>query len=206
MITLLTRYIGSTIVIAINILIWVYQYETRSQLESVSFNFEKITRYGQYWRFISSTFTHINLVHLALNSISLWQLRFLEQSIGLYQYVKYSFFILLSSNLMMMFFISIVNIQRPTLNLKDRNYIGYSCVCFGLSTYYSLIHFGFSNLSIFTSLLFTQILFPNASFIGHLFEFNAELGGSPGSTTSRIINGILIRNSGRISNQAEDMV
>ncbi|KAK5574652.1 hypothetical protein RB653_009905 [Dictyostelium firmibasis] len=81
------------IILIINILIWLYHFAYDISSEKVSFFYKDIIIEKQYWRTISSTFSHSNLIHLVLNSISIWNTNKIEIIKGSYYYFKYNHYI-----------------------------------------------------------------------------------------------------------------
>jgi len=109
---------------------------------------------------------------------SLWNLRSIELFFGSLFYLKYSFFLLIFSVVL------IIGIYHILIHyFHKENYIhviavGYSCVVFGWMTIAAQITsnsdlslFGFNipmSVAPFGSLILTSILVPRASFVGHL--------------------------------------
>ncbi|EAL71651.1 hypothetical protein DDB_G0271574 [Dictyostelium discoideum AX4] len=127
----------TSIILIINVLIWFNHFAYDISTEKVSFNYKEIIG-GQYWRVISSTFSHSNIIHLILNSISIWNTSKIEIIKGSYYYFKYN------------------------------HYIGYSCVCFGLLVIYiKLITNSIISYYPFLCLIYSCFMIKNASIIGH---------------------------------------
>ncbi|KAM9971241.1 hypothetical protein ACTFIW_011217 [Dictyostelium discoideum] len=126
----------TSIILIINILIWLNHFAYDISTEKVSFNYKEIIG-GQYWRVISSTFSHSNIIHLILNSISIWNTNKIEIIKGSYYYFKCNIILIIFTNLLLLFEIyisKIVNLKNNNNNNKikmiesyfDNHYIGYS--------------------------------------------------------------------------------
>lgn len=123
-----------------------------------------------YWRSLTSSFSHIELIHLALNMTSLWSTRILEFTIGRVMLVFYIIIIVVLSSFMACHIKKSfgINYEIPSL--------GFSNVAFALSTilqnYQSAIYiFGISlpvSLMPFFYLIVTQVLIHRADFVSHL--------------------------------------
>lgn len=103
---------------------------------------------------------------------SLWNLGIME-TFGWIEYLKRTFLLILLSFIVQIIFYKIM-IERYNLDqYKNVHAIGYSCVVFGWMTIASMMfktsYFGMPYyLTPWVSLLITQFIVPNASFIGHL--------------------------------------
>jgi membrane associated rhomboid family serine protease len=132
----------------------------------------------QYWRAITSTFSHLNLLHIAFNCMSLWNVGYIETRIGAARYLTYTYLLVMFSTL------TIYGIQWLLIHKFDRQEyrnsfaLGYSAVVFGWLSINVVVAPG-AGLSLgfmtipnimlpFFYLLICQLLIQNASFIGHL--------------------------------------
>jgi membrane associated rhomboid family serine protease len=138
---------------------------------------------GQYWRIITSAFSHVSVVHLVFNMSALWSLGAVEQlghvGLGVEYYLHYTVVLVVLSGLLVLGIYHVM-IQRFKVEYFRRvTAVGYSCVVFGWMTILAakqpsskLNLFGVLSLPIsfapFESLIFTAIMVPQASFIGHL--------------------------------------
>ena len=145
--------------------------------ESVGISYRSFTS-GEYWRSLTASLSHIDLLQLVFNMSSLWSLRFLEHQYGPLWYLRLSFLLLIGS---IAAFMGLYWFLIAKLRMNDyANVIslGYSCVVFGVMTVAhqltSTKSFNLFGLQIplslmpFGSLLLTQIIVPRASFVGHL--------------------------------------
>lgn len=138
---------------------------------------------GQHWRIITSAFSHISVLHLVFNMSALWSLGVVEQlghiGLGVDFYLQYTLILLILSGVLVLIAYHVL-IQKFKLEYFRRvTAVGYSCVVFGWMTILAVKQpstklnlFGVLSLPIsfapFESLIFTSIIVPQASFIGHL--------------------------------------
>ncbi|XP_074574458.1 RHOMBOID-like protein 13 [Curcuma longa] len=162
--------------------IWFYIQKKNIGYANVGLSYETAIE-GQYWRIVTSAFSHISVVHLVFNMSALWSLGVVEQlghlGLGIGFYLRYTLVLILVSGLLVLWTYHLL-IQKFKLDHFRRvTAVGYSCVVFGWMTILavkqpssSLNLFGVLSLPIsfapFESLIFTSIIVPQASFIGHL--------------------------------------
>ncbi|XP_042419109.1 RHOMBOID-like protein 13 [Zingiber officinale] len=162
--------------------IWFYIQKKNIGYANVGLSYETAIE-GQYWRIFTSAFSHISVVHLVFNMSALWSLGVVEQlghlGLGIGFYLRYTLVLILVSGLLVLWTYHLL-IQKFKLDHFRRvTAVGYSCVVFGWMTILavkqpssSLNLFGVLSLPIsfapFESLIFTSIIVPQASFIGHL--------------------------------------
>jgi membrane associated rhomboid family serine protease len=174
---------ASSSVIGICSLIWFFIQKRGIGYADVELGYETAVEGGQYWWIITSAFSHISVVHLVFNMSALWSLGVVEQlgKIGLdvEYYLHYTLVLVVLSGLLVLGFYHMM-IQRFKVEYFRRvTAVGYSCVVFGWMTILAakqpsskLNIFGVLSLPIsfapFESLIFTSIMVPHASFIGHL--------------------------------------
>ncbi|KAK6930551.1 Peptidase S54, rhomboid domain [Dillenia turbinata] len=138
---------------------------------------------GHHWRIITSAFSHISILHLVFNMSALWSLGVVEQmdhmGLGVEFYLHYTLVLVVLSGVLVLGAYHLL-IQKFKLEYFRRvTAVGYSCVVFGWMTILAVKQpsskldlFGFLSLPIsfapFESLIFTSIIVPQASFLGHL--------------------------------------
>ncbi|KAJ8639386.1 hypothetical protein MRB53_016080 [Persea americana] len=138
---------------------------------------------GHYWRMITSAFSHISVLHLVFNMSALWSLGVVEQlghiGLGVEFYLQYTLVLVVLSGALVLGAYHVL-IQKFRIDYFRRvTAVGYSCVVFGWMTILAVKQpsskldlFGFLSLPIsfapFESLIFTSIIVPQASFVGHL--------------------------------------
>jgi len=144
----------------------------------VGLSYQNFVVEGQYWRMWTASFSHISVMHLALNLSSLWAYRFIEHQIGLLQYLKLTFlFVVLSISMVIALYHIIIYKFGRTQSLRVVS-VGFSCVIFAWMSWATVndpnssVNLGYfklpTSLAPFGSLIFTSIIVPQASFVGHL--------------------------------------
>lgn len=169
---------GSALIAGVCITLYVHRIVREYPVESIAISYRTFIKDKQYWRGVTAIFSHLNLLHIVFNMSSLWSLRAIEKVFGTIMYFKISFILLVVSVLVTM---GIYHIWVKYGNIREYETtyaVGYSGVIFGLMTVghvaakqSKISFFGLSiplSLAPFGSLLLTQILVPNASFVGHL--------------------------------------
>lgn len=146
--------------------------------EDIGLSYEKVVEQGHYWRAVTASLSHVNLLHLAFNMSSLWTCRFVELTHGPIFYFKFSFLLLVLSVVVILLLYHVLITRFHKEHYRHSLAVGYSCVVFGWMTVVAqwspsptIPIFGFPvpiALAPFTSLILTSLIIPNASFIGHL--------------------------------------
>lgn len=163
--------------------IWLLIQRRNVGYSDVGLSYESVVSQGQHWRIITSAFSHISFLHLVFNMSALWSLGVVESAkeynLGTAYYLQNSILLVLLSGLMVLGMYHVL-ITRFKLEYYRRvTAVGYSCVVFGWMTILAVRQpslklnlFGLLNLPIsfapFESLVFTSIIVPQASFLGHL--------------------------------------
>lgn len=162
--------------------IWFYIQKKNIGYANVGLSYDTAVE-GHYWRLITSAFSHISVLHLVFNMSALWSLGVVEQlghmGLGVQYYLHYTLVLVVLSGILVLGVYHVL-IQKLKLEYFRRvTAVGYSCVVFGWMTILAtkqpsskLNLFGVLSLPIsfapFESLIFTSIIVPQASFIGHL--------------------------------------
>jgi membrane associated rhomboid family serine protease len=173
---------ASSTIIAICSLICYYIQKKNIGYGDVGLSYETAME-GQYWRIITSSFSHVSILHLVFNMSALWSLGIIEQlkniGLGVEFYLQYTLVLVVFSGLLVLGFYHLLIQKFKLEHFKRVTAVGYSCVVFGWMTILAakqpsskLNLFGVLSLPIsfapFESLIFTSIMVPQASFIGHL--------------------------------------
>ena len=183
---------ATTSVIIVCCLVWYYLHRHGLGYEDVGVSYRKAVVEGQYWRCITASFSHVSLIHLLFNMSSLWSLGVVEKmgrlnskgdtEWGTACYVRYTVVMLIGT---MAVVLGVTHLLIKHFKLERYEHVtsvGYSCVVFGWMTVLSVKNptHVFSvgpvgsnislpvNLAPFGSLIFTSIVVPQASFVGHL--------------------------------------
>lgn len=162
--------------------IWYYIQKKNIGYANVGLSYETAIE-GHYWRIITSAFSHISVIHLVFNMSALWSLGVVERldhmGLGLKFYLHYTILLVLLSGLLVLGIYHVLIGKFKLDYFRRVTAVGYSCVVFGWMTILAVKQpssklelFGFLSLPIsfapFESLIFTSIIVPQASFIGHL--------------------------------------
>lgn len=162
--------------------IWFYIQKKNIGYSNVGLSYDAAIE-GHHWRLITSAFSHISVLHLVFNLSALWSLGVVEQlghmGLGVEYYLHYTLVLIVLSGALVLAVYHVL-IQKFKLEYFRRvTAVGYSCVVFGWMTILAvkqpsskLSLFGVLSLPIsfapFESLIFTSIIVPQASFVGHL--------------------------------------
>lgn len=168
----------SSTVIALCIGIWFYEWNNRVSYESVGISYAKFARQGEYWRIVSASFSHLDLMHLVFNMGSLYSCGTIEIAKGSMFYFQNTIILIFVSMLIAMGTYHILLTRFAMRQYENTVAVGYSCVVFGWMTILSLYQPDAAislpgNLKLpvsitpFISLFVTQIIVRRASFIGH---------------------------------------
>lgn len=173
---------ATSCIIALCSAIWYYIQKKNIGYSQVGLSYETALE-GHHWRIITSAFSHISVIHLVFNMSALWSLGVVEQlghiGLGVQFYLHYTLVLVVLSGLLVLGAYHVL-IQRFKMeHFRRVTAVGYSCVVFGWMTILSVKQpssklnlFGVLSLPIsfapFESLVFTSIIVPQASFLGHL--------------------------------------
>ncbi|KAL0918884.1 hypothetical protein M5K25_010931 [Dendrobium thyrsiflorum] len=173
---------ATSCIIGICSAIWFFIQKKNIGYSQVGLSYETAIE-GQHWRIITSAFSHVSVLHLVFNMSALWSLGVVEQlghiGLGVEFYLQYTLVLLILSGILVLVVYHVL-IQKLKLEYFRRvTAVGYSCVVFGWMTILAVKQpstklnlFGVLSLPIsfapFESLIFTSIIVPQASFIGHL--------------------------------------
>lgn len=196
---LLSRPVTTLILIVIFAVAY-YLYAYNVNVASISFSYERVVHQGEYWRMFTASLSHMELFHLAFNTMTLYQLGMVEDMYGSLAYAYLSFSLIF---LTMLICVGIDYVLIYKYNRAEQLHaqgIGYSCVlfawmvalCVRLPKFCPIFLFptlcvntwtipyprvlqdltGMEglpvNLGPFLLLVFTKLIIPNSSFLGHL--------------------------------------
>jgi membrane associated rhomboid family serine protease len=168
-------------------LLWAW----RTDVSSVSFSYESVVLSGEYWRAVSASFAHFDVMHIGFNVMSLYQLGELEIVYGsaAFAYLNVDLVAITMVLCCCMYHVLIHKFNRH--NLVAQQAVGYSCVLFAwmvaaavrmdkycplffmpslcFATHRLPLPFSFPvNFGPFVLLLVTKLILPRSSLTGHL--------------------------------------
>jgi membrane associated rhomboid family serine protease len=180
------------------LILWIayYLWSQRIEVSSVSYSYDAIINREEFWRFFTASFSHFDLLHLAFNLMSLYQLGTLESIYSSPLFLTLNFTLVIVT---MIIATGLYHHMIYSWNRHDLMYqqaVGFSCVLFAwmvassvrmeqycplfflpslcFSTYFITIPFlPFSltlpvNIGPFVLLIVTKFILPRSSLIGHL--------------------------------------
>ncbi|KAK8812739.1 hypothetical protein WA538_004596 [Blastocystis sp. DL] len=183
----ITSVIGLTLCV-----IWFLLWNNKVDVSSVASSYASVVKQGEVWRIVSSSFSHLTILHLAMNVSSLFSLSSLEIHWGSVQYLSVSLFLVVSTQLLLLLLDSFL-IRCGRHSIETVWTLGYSCVLFALMTASILQRSGPCPVDLFgvcfptrllpvpflpfaipvnafpfIQLLLMKLLVPNSSLLGHL--------------------------------------
>jgi len=160
------------------VLIFLYQYDYAIPADRFAQEYDKQLRDGEWWRVLTSTYSHASMMHLVMNMCSLWYLGVMEQVLGTKTWCRYTLLLVLLTNAVML---GIQAIQRrvrpPAANSGPQWTVGFSGVLFGwlaieailLKPTYPLFGLHLPGyVFMFVMLGVAQLILPRVSWQGHL--------------------------------------
>ena len=115
------------------LLILFYAYHLYSNgiaVSEVSYSYDKVVHNGEYWRMLTSSFSHFEIFHLAFNCMTLFQLASLEMLLGSMKYLYLSMDLVLLTMCIctLTYHVLITRFERQEMIMQQA--VGYSCVLF----------------------------------------------------------------------------
>lgn len=80
--------------------LWQWNYDIPASWIGV--HYDRVLEQREWWRLITSAYSHLGVLHIGFNMYSLWSYGFLEYMLGSLTYCRYSFILLLASQLLML--------------------------------------------------------------------------------------------------------
>jgi membrane associated rhomboid family serine protease len=184
----------TTLLCCVILTIAYFLWSQRVEVSSVSFSYDSIVNRAEYWRFFTASFAHFDLLHLAFNLMSLYQLGSLE---AIY---SSPLFLTLNLTLVVVTMIIATALYHHLIHSWNRHElayqqaVGFSCVLFAWmvaasvrmdeycplfflpSLCFSTYHIGLPltslalpiNIGPFVLLIVTKFILPRSSLTGHL--------------------------------------
>eukprot|EP01038_Epipyxis_sp_PR26KG_P008647 gene8647-11688_t len=180
----------NTLILLIIFIVAYYLWSQRIDVSVVSYSYDSVMNKKEYWRMISSSFSHFEIFHLIFNTMSLYQLGMLENMLGsmLYLYLSFDIMFITMLILTLLYHVFIHYYNQP--DYINQQGVGYSCVLFAwivvisvkMKTYcpifflpslcFPTFFLPFINIPMnigpFIILIVTKVIIPRSSFIGHL--------------------------------------
>ncbi|CAM9800990.1 unnamed protein product, partial [Choristocarpus tenellus] len=157
---------ATAFLLGVNLAVAYYLWAYRVSLESVAISYIGFWESKEYWRVLTASFSHFEVMHLAFNSISLWNLGELEPMLGSFGYLYLSFDLVVTT-------IVLVVLAQHALTRRgggggggprglegDSKAVGYSCVLFALMTLASVAQQRFCPLPFFPNFCFSTWFLP----------------------------------------------
>lgn len=138
-----------------------YLWSNRTEVSDVSYSYDAIVNEGQYWRMVTSSFSHFDAWHLLFNTMSLYQLGELEVTYGS---VTFAFLNMDLVFITMGICIIFSHIMIKNFGRVDQTYqqaVGFSCVLFAWMVAASVRMKQYCPIFLFPSLCFTTYYIPN---------------------------------------------
>ena len=147
------------------------------QPEQISFRYEAVVEGGEWWRCLTSTFSHLSIFHILMNMISLWLMWYMEDRLTSIVYLKYTVVLILGCQACELLAGWMFTRWKPSW-VRFTYGAGYSGVLFGWLMLYAMTD-PLGSTSIFSVpvpnlvlpwvyLFGAQLILRNVSFIGHL--------------------------------------
>jgi membrane associated rhomboid family serine protease len=174
-----------------------YLWANRVEVSAVAYSYDAIINKGEYWRMVSASFSHFDLLHLGFNCMGFYQLGMLEPVYSSFTFAYLNVALVFITMIICLLIHSYLIHRMGRTDYATQLSVGYSCVLFAwmvalsvrlpefcpimffpsfcLKTYHLSIPYllpeSFTipfNWGPFLLLIFTQIILTRASFIGHL--------------------------------------
>jgi membrane associated rhomboid family serine protease len=155
----------------LNVIVYFRLVSNQVDVTTVAVSSEAVLGRKQYWRVVSATFSHFDILHIVANTASAWSCRVLEFELGIPRFlIDVTILVTLSS------FVDALIRKHFLPQTADVWCIGYSAVVCGLQAIMSAHHSYFEILGFripwsitpFLNIILIQFIIPRASFIGHL--------------------------------------
>lgn len=80
------------------IAVWAWLSHRRLGYVDCGFNYDQVVGHQQYWRLLTSTVSHIDIVHLLFNVTGLWSLGYAELLLGSWQWTTITLLLMVLTN------------------------------------------------------------------------------------------------------------
>lgn len=175
--------------------LWAYKIE----VSAVAYSYEAVVTRAEYWRVVTASFAHFDLLHLGFNTMSLYQLGMLESVYGSATFLFLNLSLVIVTMVICTAIYHVMITRYGRTDMYSQPAVGYSCVLFAwmvalsvrLEQYCPIFllpklcvktwlvplpsmlssYIGSAipvNIGPFVLLLFTRLIMPRSSLIGHL--------------------------------------
>ena len=165
---------GTTLMLCINLYIAWVLYSRPVRPEEVSISYQTFMERGEYWRAISASLAHYEIMHLLFNMMSLYNLGDLEIVVGSFAYLNYTADLIVLTILAAMAMYHLLIYYQGQERYRTQSAVGYSCVLFAWMVVAALRMDRYCPIPGFESLCFNTYRLP-LPFLGNggTLAFNA---------------------------------
>lgn len=114
------------VIFAVAYYLWAYKIDP----SAVAYSFEAVVHRGEYWRTVTASFAHFDLLHLGFNAMSLYQLGMLESIFGSATFLYLNLSLVLLTMLICTAIYHVLIHRYGRSELASQQAVGYSCVLF----------------------------------------------------------------------------
>ena len=190
----------TTLLLSVIFVVAYYLWAYKIDVSAVAYSYEAVVLKGEYWRVVTASFSHFDLLHLGFNAMSLYQLGSLEAVYGSAAFLYLNLALVLVTMLICTAIYHILIHRYGRTDMIAQQAVGFSCVLFAWMVALSVRLKQFCPIFLFPSfcmdtwliplpaalaqavalpgipvnigpfvlLLFTKLILPRSSFIGHL--------------------------------------
>jgi membrane associated rhomboid family serine protease len=183
----------TTFLLLVNLLVAYILWANSVDVAAVSFSYDAVVNEGDYWRMVTASFSHFDLMHIGFNLMSLYQLGSLEFEYGSVAFMYLNIDLVFITMLICLGICYVRVKYYGHVDIQHQQSIGFSCVLFAWmvaasvrmdaycplffmpSLCFNTMHLqvpfmGFTlpaNLGPFVLLVVTKLVLPRTSLVGH---------------------------------------
>lgn len=190
---LFNRPVNTCLLLIITFIFYLFSTNQCDKL-AVTYSFHSVVERSEYWRIVTASLSHFDWLHVIFNAMTLYQIGDIEVLLGssTYFYLSIDLIFLTMLTVILIEYILIHKFNRQ--DILNQQSVGYSCVLFAWIVVFSVRMSEFCPIFLFPSfcfktyliktpliqltlpvnfgpiilLIFTKIIIPRSSFIGHL--------------------------------------
>lgn len=114
------------IIFSVAYYLWAY----RIDVSEVAYSYDMFYLQGEYWRGVTASFSHFDLLHLAFNTMALYQLGILELEYGSIPFLYLNIDLVVITMILCTVIYHILITKYGRTDMINQQAIGYSCVLF----------------------------------------------------------------------------